>query len=47
MSDIFKFAIALAVIFFILGFLFSFLFKLGLITLGLLAILYLYKKIFG
>lgn len=45
-SDVFKIAIVLIILFFIGGFLFKVLYKIGLLALIVLGILYLFKKVF-
>ena len=45
--DLIKVGIALIILFFIGGFLFKVLFKVGLIALIVLGVLYLFKKVFG
>ena len=45
MNDVFKFAIGIIILFFILGFVMGILFKVGLVLLVILGVAYLLKRI--
>jgi hypothetical protein len=45
-GDVLKIAIVLIVLFFVGGFLFSILFKIGILALIVLGVLYLFKRVF-
>jgi len=47
MSDIIKLVLGVMVVAFLLSFVFGFLFKVGILLLVGLGVLYLYKKVFG
>ena len=47
MGDLFKLILGMILVAFLLGFVFSFLFKAGVLLLIGLGVLYLFKKVFG
>lgn len=47
MSDLFKLALIIIVIFFLAGILFNVLFKVGILALVFLGVIYLFNKVFG
>ena len=47
LGNIFKGILIIMVLFFVFGFFFRILFKLGILALIILGVLYLYKKVFG
>lgn len=47
MSDLFKLILGIIIVFFLAGFIFNILFKIGVIALLFLGILFLFNKVFG
>ena len=47
MSDLIKLLLFVAIAFFLLGFIFSILFKIGIVVLGAMGVVYLYNSLFG